>query len=94
MIAQCLVACLKHLNDRRKLAISFLTELLPTLLPFLCSLSIIVASFKFYNLFNMVRDPLNLLLNLLLFKILPSFKPSLLCSCTRSKWASFCSESF
>ena len=69
-------------------------ELFLALLLFIYSLSIIVASFKFYNLLNMVRDPLNLLLNLLLLKILLSFKLSLLCSCAGGKWAFFYSNPF
>ena len=60
-MAQRLVARLKHLNDRRKLAISFLIELLLSSLLFLRSLSIIIASFKFYNLLNMARYPLRTL---------------------------------
>ena len=94
MIAQRLVARLKHLNDRRKLAIGFLIKLLLTLLLFLCSLSIIVTSFKFYNLLNIARYPLNPLLNLPLLKILLSSKPSLLYSCAGGKWTSFCSDPF
>jgi len=81
MIAQYLVAHFKHLNNYTELTIGFLTELLPALLLFLCSLSIIIASFKFYNLLNMAKDPLNLLLNLPLLKILLSFKPSFLVTC-------------
>ncbi|OCK98265.1 uncharacterized protein K441DRAFT_738903, partial [Cenococcum geophilum 1.58] len=54
-----LVACFKHLNDYRELIIGFLTELLPASLLFIYSLSIIIASFKFYNLLNIARYPLN-----------------------------------
>ena len=89
-----MVTSFKHLNDRRELTISFLTELPPALLLFLCSLSIIIASFKFYNIINIVRYPFNPLLNLLLLKILLSSKLSLLYSCTRGKWASFYSDPF
>ena len=94
MITQYLIARFKHLNNRKELIIGFLTELLPASLLFICSLSIIVASFEFYNLLNMARDPLDLLLNLPLLKILPSSKPSLLCSCAGGKWAFFCSNPF
>jgi len=85
---------LKHLNNYRKLAIGFLIELLLASLLFLYSLSIIVASFKFYKLLNMARYPLNPLLNSPLLKILPGSKPSLLCSYTGGKWASFYSYPF
>jgi hypothetical protein len=85
MIAQYLVARFKHLSNYRELTISFLTELLPALLLFVYSLSIIIASFKFYNLLNIARDPLNLLLNSPLLKILPSSKLGLLCSCAGGK---------
>ena len=91
---QYLVAYFKHLNDYRELTISFLTELFPALLLFIYSLSIIVTSFKFYNLLNMVRDPFNLLLNLLLLKILLSSKPSLLYSYIGGKQTSFYSDPF
>jgi hypothetical protein len=94
VITQCIIARLKYPNDYRKLAISFLTELLPASLRFFYSLSIIITSFKFYNLLNIVRDPLNLLLNSLLLKILPSTKPGLLCSYTGGKWALFYSSPF
>jgi len=83
--AQRLVTSFKYLNDCRELAISFFAEVLLASLLFLCSLSIIVASFEFYNLFNIARDPLNPPLNSPLFKILLSSKPSLLYSCTRGK---------
>ncbi|OCK86902.1 uncharacterized protein K441DRAFT_711913, partial [Cenococcum geophilum 1.58] len=75
----------KHLNNYRELTIGFLTELLPASLLFICSLSIIVASFKFYNLLNIGRDPLNPLLNSPLLKILLSSKLSLLRSCAGGK---------
>jgi hypothetical protein len=94
VIAQYLVARFKHLNDRRELTIGFLTELLPASLLFICSLSIIIASFEFYNLLNIARDPLDPLLNSPLLKILPSSKPSLLRSCAGGKWASFYSNPF
>ncbi|OCK99141.1 uncharacterized protein K441DRAFT_733651, partial [Cenococcum geophilum 1.58] len=61
---------------------------------FLRSLSIIIASFKFYNLLNITRYPLNLLLNSQLLKILLSSKLSLLCSYTGGKWAFFYSYPF
>jgi len=85
VIAQYLVARFKHLSNYRELIISFFTELLPASLLFVYSLSIIIASFKFYNLLNIVRDPLNLLLNSLLLKILLSSKLSLLYSCAGGK---------
>ena len=44
----------RDINNRRELTIGFLTELLPALLLFIYSLSIIIASFKFYNLLNIV----------------------------------------
>jgi len=94
VIAQYLIARFKHLNNYRELAVGFLTELLPALLFFICSLSIIIASFKFYNPPNIVKDPLNLLLNSPLLKILLGSKLSLLYSCAGGKRASFYSNPF
>ena len=85
MITQYLVAHFKHLNDYKELMIGFLTELLPASLLFIYSLSIIIAFFKFYNLLNIARDPLNPLLNSPLLKILLNYKLSLFYSCAGGK---------
>ena len=85
MIAQYFIAYFKHLNNYKKFIIGFLIKLFLALLLFLYSLFIIITSFKFYNLFNIIKDLLNLLLNLPLFKFLISFKLSLFYSCMGGK---------